>query len=82
MSEAYIVDALRTAVGKKGGALSGVHPADLGAGVITQLLGRSGSTHTGSMTSSSAASTRSARRPATSPAPPGWRRGFPRRFPG
>ncbi|ELB86577.1 acetyl-CoA acetyltransferase, partial [Rhodococcus wratislaviensis IFP 2016] len=42
MSEAYIVDALRTAVGKKGGALSGVHPADLGAGVITQLLGRSG----------------------------------------
>lgn len=42
MSEAYIVDALRTAVGKKGGALSGVHPADLDAGVITQLLGRSG----------------------------------------
>ncbi|MGO9031794.1 acetyl-CoA C-acetyltransferase [Mycobacterium sp.] len=40
MPEAYIVDAIRTAVGKKGGALSAVHPADLGARVITQLLER------------------------------------------
>ncbi len=40
MSEAYIVDAIRTAVGKKEGALCRVHPADLGAGVITQLLER------------------------------------------
>ena len=40
MPEAYIVDAIRTAVGKKGGALSAVHPADLGAGVIKQLLER------------------------------------------
>ncbi|BBZ12299.1 acetyl-CoA C-acetyltransferase [Mycobacterium branderi] len=41
MSEAYIVEAVRTAVGKKGGSLCGVHPADLGAGVIAQVLERS-----------------------------------------
>ncbi|MFD4180175.1 acetyl-CoA C-acetyltransferase [Rhodococcus sp. NPDC058514] len=40
MPEAYIVDAIRTAVGKKGGALSEVHPADLGAAVLKQLLER------------------------------------------
>ncbi len=40
MCEAYIVDAVRTAVGKKGGALCRVHPADLGALVITHLLER------------------------------------------
>ncbi|MFB6569329.1 MULTISPECIES: acetyl-CoA C-acetyltransferase [Streptomyces] len=42
MSEAYIVDAVRTPVGKKGGGLSGVHPADLGAHVLTALMGRTG----------------------------------------
>jgi len=31
MAEAYIVDAVRTPVGKRGGGLSQVHPADLGA---------------------------------------------------
>ena len=31
MPEAYIVDAIRTPVGKKKGSLSSVHPADLGA---------------------------------------------------
>ena len=40
MSEAYVVDAVRTAVGKKGGALGRVHPADLGAVVITHVLER------------------------------------------
>ncbi len=40
MCEAYIVDAVRTAVGKKGGALCRVHPADLGALVITHVLER------------------------------------------
>ena len=35
MQEAYIVDAVRTPVGKRGGGLSGVHPADLGAASIT-----------------------------------------------
>ena len=40
MPEAYIIDAVRTAIGKKGGALSAAHPADLGAGVMTHLLER------------------------------------------
>jgi len=40
MSEAYIVDALRTPVGKRRGALSKVHPADLGAHVIKALIER------------------------------------------
>ena len=30
MPEAYIVDAVRTAVGKRNGSLAGVHPIDLG----------------------------------------------------
>ncbi|MFC0108576.1 acetyl-CoA C-acetyltransferase [Kibdelosporangium aridum] len=38
MSEAYIIDAVRTPVGRRGGALSGVHPADLGAHVIKALF--------------------------------------------
>ncbi|MQA83799.1 MAG: acetyl-CoA C-acetyltransferase [Streptosporangiales bacterium] len=42
MAEAYIVGAVRTPVGKKGGGLSGVHPADLGAHVIKELVGRTG----------------------------------------
>ena len=31
MAEAYIVDAVRSPVGKRGGSLSSIHPADLGA---------------------------------------------------
>jgi acetyl-CoA C-acetyltransferase len=42
MNEAYIVDAVRTPVGKRGGGLSGVHPADLGAAAITALIDRTG----------------------------------------
>jgi len=42
MSEAYIVDAVRTAVGKRGGGLAAVHPADLGASVLTALVDRTG----------------------------------------
>ena len=42
MKEAYIVDAVRTPVGKRGGGLSGVHPADLGAASITALMDRTG----------------------------------------
>src|SRR5271156_5773618 len=42
MPEAYIVDAVRTPVGKKNGALSKIHPADLGATAITAVLHRSG----------------------------------------
>ncbi|MBM3658726.1 MAG: acetyl-CoA C-acetyltransferase [Actinobacteria bacterium] len=40
MPEAYIVDTLRTAVGKRGGGLSQVHPADLGAFVLKELVER------------------------------------------
>ena len=42
MSEAVIVDAVRTPIGKHGGALSGVRPDDLGAAVIRALVERSG----------------------------------------
>ncbi|MGV0795396.1 acetyl-CoA C-acetyltransferase [Mycolicibacterium elephantis] len=40
MNEAYIVDAVRTPVGKRGGGLSGVHPADMAAYVIKTVVGR------------------------------------------
>jgi acetyl-CoA C-acetyltransferase len=42
MAEAYIVAAARTAGGRKGGRLSGWHPADLAAVVLDTLLERSG----------------------------------------
>ena len=42
MAEAYIVDAVRTPTGRRGGGLSQVHPADLGAHVIGSLLERTG----------------------------------------
>jgi acetyl-CoA C-acetyltransferase len=42
MPEAYIVEAVRTPVGKKKGGLSDVHPADLGAHILTALVERSG----------------------------------------
>ncbi len=40
--EAYIVDAVRTPVGKRGGGLAAVHPADLGAHSIRALVDRVG----------------------------------------
>lgn len=42
MAEAYIVEAIRSAGGRRKGALSGVHPADLGGAVIDGLLLRTG----------------------------------------
>ena len=42
MAEAYIVEALRTAGGRRGGALRDWHPADLGAAVLNALVERSG----------------------------------------
>ncbi|MFD6676460.1 acetyl-CoA C-acetyltransferase [Rhodococcus zopfii] len=42
MTEAYIVDAVRTPIGKKKGGLAGVHPADLGAHVIKAVVERTG----------------------------------------
>ena len=40
MSEAYIVDAVRTAVGKRGGGFAHEHPADFAANVIRTVVGR------------------------------------------
>ncbi len=42
MAEAYIVDAVRTPVGKRHGGLSQVHPADLAAHVLRELITRTG----------------------------------------
>ena len=38
MPEAYIIDAVRSPVGRRGGSLAGVHPADLGAHSIRALM--------------------------------------------
>ncbi len=40
MATAYIVDAVRTAGGKRGGKLAGVHPVDLGAAVYDAIADR------------------------------------------
>ena len=42
MTEAYIVDAVRTPVGRRGGGLSQIHPADLGAHPLRALMDRTG----------------------------------------
>ena len=42
MAEAYIVDAVRTPIGRRGGGLAQVHPADLGAHVLRALVARTG----------------------------------------
>jgi acetyl-CoA C-acetyltransferase len=42
IAEAFIVDAVRTPVGRCGGGLAGAHPADLGAHVISALVRRTG----------------------------------------
>ncbi len=42
MSDAFIVQALRTAGGKRGGKLAGWHPADLGGEILNALVARSG----------------------------------------
>jgi len=42
MAEAYLVDAVRTPVGRRGGGLAAVHPADLGAVALTALMRRTG----------------------------------------
>ncbi len=42
MAEAYIVDAVRSPVGRRGGSLSGIHPADLGAHSLRALVERTG----------------------------------------
>ncbi len=42
MAEAYIVAAVRTAGGRKGGRLAGWHPVDLAASVLDLLVDRTG----------------------------------------
>ncbi len=42
MAEAYIVEAVRSPVGRRGGGLADVHPADLGAHALTALMDRTG----------------------------------------
>ena len=42
MPEAYIIEAVRTPVGRRGGGLCAVHPADLGGHVLTELMSRTG----------------------------------------
>ncbi|MBB3085543.1 thiolase family protein [Geodermatophilus sabuli] len=42
MRDAVIVDAVRTPIGKRNGALADIHPADLSAGVLRALVERTG----------------------------------------
>jgi len=42
MPEAYVVDAVRTPVGKRNGSLAGVHPIDLGVHVFRGIVDRTG----------------------------------------
>ncbi|MFF8846857.1 acetyl-CoA C-acetyltransferase [Streptomyces sp. NPDC015127] len=42
MTEVYIVEAVRTPVGRRRGGLAAVHPADLGAHVLRALVARAG----------------------------------------
>ncbi|HOB13329.1 MAG TPA: acetyl-CoA C-acetyltransferase [Novosphingobium sp.] len=42
MAEAYIIDAVRTPIGRKKGSLAHLHPADLGAHPIKALVERTG----------------------------------------
>ncbi|MFO6453065.1 MULTISPECIES: acetyl-CoA C-acetyltransferase [unclassified Aeromicrobium] len=42
MTEAYIVDTVRTPLGRRRGSLADVHPADLGAAVLGALVARTG----------------------------------------
>ena len=42
MAEAFIVDAVRTPVGRRGGSLASMHSADLGGHVLKALVDRTG----------------------------------------
>jgi acetyl-CoA C-acetyltransferase len=42
VAEAFLVEAVRTPVGRRGGGLADAHPADLGAHVLRELVKRSG----------------------------------------
>ncbi|HMT45312.1 MAG TPA: acetyl-CoA C-acetyltransferase, partial [Chakrabartia sp.] len=42
MATAYIVDAVRTAGGRRNGRLAGVHPVDLAAATLDAIVTRTG----------------------------------------
>jgi acetyl-CoA C-acetyltransferase len=42
MADAYIVEAVRTAGGRRGGKLAGSHPADMAGEVLNALVDRTG----------------------------------------
>ena len=83
MSEAYIVDAVRTPVGKRGGGLAGVHPADLGRGHAEGPDGADRRRPRGGRGRDLRLRRhQSAPRPATSPAPCWLAAGLPEEVPG
>ena len=84
MPEAYIVDAVRTPVGKTNGGLARASTRPTWARTCIKAARRAHRHRPGapSTTSSSAASTRSARRPATSRAPRWLAAGLPEDVPG
>ena len=61
MPEAYIIDAVRSPVGRRNGGLAQIHPADLGAHAIGALM-----ENVDVDPAAVDASTRSVRKPATS----------------
>ncbi len=71
---AVIVEAVRTPIGRRRGALAGLHPAELLGHAQMALLERAGLDRPRSSRSPAAASPRLASRRATSPAPPGCTR--------
>ena len=83
-TDIVIVDAVRSPIGRRGGGLSTMHPADLLATVLDALVERVGIAPSEVGRWSGAASARSARSPSTSPGRPGsppacrWRRRPPR----
>jgi acetyl-CoA C-acetyltransferase len=81
MAEAYIVAAVRTAGGRRGGKLAGWHPVDLAAQVIDALLDRSGADPALVEDVIWAASVRSASSPPTWHATRCWPRACPSRCP-
>ena len=42
MTEAVIIEAVRTPSGKRNGSLAGLHPTELGAAVLNEVLRRAG----------------------------------------
>ena len=82
MPEAYVIDAVRTAVGKRNGSLAHVHPIDLGVVAFRGIFDRV-DVDPGAVEDAIVGlrGRHRRRRPATSAATPGWPQDIPRRFP-